>query len=463
MNLPCLAASQNAAVSGLATGAGYFLLRSSHALQNGSRGGVADAQETAGAVGDGEIAIPDLHLRMRLAAQLPDRLEDLGHAAAVDGVVAAEAAAVGVERQLADAGDQIAVGDELAALALLAEAEVLELHQDRDGEAVVDRGVFDVLRRDAGFLERARTGPDAGGVREIEILAAARALHRLAMADQPHQRLLQALGNLGRRYDQRAAAIGDDAAVEPMQGIRDHRGIDHILDGDDVLEHRVRIVLRVMRGRDLDPGELLAGGAIVVHVTHGAHAIGIVGGRTIGCLEVGLGARRTRRRRAGARLAGQRDQRDRALARRDRLRRVAEMDDVGAAAGVGAVYMAQIEAEIIDHRPGTARRVTGAEVAVDVVLGEPGILDRAFGDLGVKLGCGFVRRMPGRMFVDPGNVGLALDGQIRSPLAVLWPAEAMLGRHGGDTGATRRAASRMSSRRWPCARSGRERSSPWNW
>src|SRR6266568_8013891 len=168
MNLPCLAASQNAAVSGLATGAGYFLLRSSHALQNGSRGGVADAQETAGAVGDGEIAIPDLHLRMRLAAQLPDRLEDLGHAAAVDGVVAAEAAAVGVERQLADAGDQIAVGDELAALALLAEAEVLELHQDRDGEAVVDRGVFDIGGFDARLRESRRARPGGAAIGQID-------------------------------------------------------------------------------------------------------------------------------------------------------------------------------------------------------------------------------------------------------------------------------------------------------
>src|SRR6201999_2673952 len=172
-------------------------LHSSHALQNGRRGGVANAQETAGAVGNGEIAILDLHLRMRLAAQLPDGLDDLGHAAAIDGMVAAEATAIRVERQLADARDQIAVGDELAALALLAEAEVLELHQHRDGEAVVDRSVFHVLWRDAGFLERPRPGPDAGRIGQIEILAAARAFGCLAVADQAHQRLLQALCNFG--------------------------------------------------------------------------------------------------------------------------------------------------------------------------------------------------------------------------------------------------------------------------
>src|ERR1700676_175340 len=101
---------------------------------------------------------------MRFAAQLPDSLEDFGHAAAVDGVVAAEPAAIGVERQFADAGNQVAVSDELAALALLAETEVLELHQHGDRKTVVDRGVLDVLWRDAGFLERARTGPDACGI-----------------------------------------------------------------------------------------------------------------------------------------------------------------------------------------------------------------------------------------------------------------------------------------------------------
>src|SRR6476620_8891705 len=99
---------------------------------------------------------------MGLAAQLTHRLDDFRHAAAVDGVIAAQPAAVGVERQLADAGNQIAVGVELAALALPAKAQVFDLHQYRDGEAVIDRGIFDVLWRDTCLLERARAGPDPG-------------------------------------------------------------------------------------------------------------------------------------------------------------------------------------------------------------------------------------------------------------------------------------------------------------
>src|SRR6516225_626345 len=133
---------------------------------------------------DREIAVRHLNLGMGFAAQLAHSFDDLGHAAAVDGMIAAETTTVGVERQLADARDQIAVSNELAALALLAEAEVLQLHQDGDGEAVVDRGVFDVLWRDAGLLEGTRAGPDAGGISEVEVLAAARALGGFAMADQ---------------------------------------------------------------------------------------------------------------------------------------------------------------------------------------------------------------------------------------------------------------------------------------
>ena len=47
--------------------------------------------------------------------------------------------------------------------------------------------------------------------------------------------------------------------------------------------------------------------------------------------------------------------------------------------------MAYLEAEVIDHRPKAAGGVAGAEIAVDVGFGEPGILDRALGDLGVQL------------------------------------------------------------------------------
>src|SRR5262249_54345667 len=152
-------------------------------------------------------------------------------------------------------------------------------------------------------------------------------------------------------------------------------------------------------------------------------------------LEIGLRAGRARRHRPGARFASERDQRNRAFAGGDGFRRMAEMNQVGTAAGIGGIDVAHlVEAEIIDHRPGAAGRVSGHEVAVDIVLGEPGILDRPLGDLGVQLCGGFVGCVPGRVLKNTGNVGLALDGQLNSPLAFLlsysriisWPARAAL-------------------------------------
>jgi hypothetical protein len=101
---------------------------------------------------------------------------------------------------------------------------------------------------------------------------------------------------------------------------------------------------------------------------------------------------------------------------------MAEMNQIGAAAGVGGIEMAHLEAEIIHHRHHPARGVAGAEIAVDIGLGQACIFDRALGDFGVKLCGGFIGRVPGRMLVDPGNVGLALDGQLSFSAGVSFPA-----------------------------------------
>ena len=88
------------------------------------------------------------------------------------------------------------------------------------------------------------------------------------------------------------------------------------------------------------------------------------------------------------------------------------MNQVGAAAGIGGIEVADPQAEIIGHRHHPARGVARAEIAVDIGLGEARIGKRAVSDLGVKLGSGFVGSVPGRMFVDTGDIGLALDAQL---------------------------------------------------
>ena len=79
------------------------------------------------------------------------------------------------------ARDEVAVGHELAALALGAEAEVLQRDQHGDGEAVVDGRVLDVRGLDAGLGEGRRPRPDGARIREVDAPAHL-VLDRLARA-----------------------------------------------------------------------------------------------------------------------------------------------------------------------------------------------------------------------------------------------------------------------------------------
>src|SRR3546814_17825169 len=70
-------------------------------LLSEDEGGAAHpvAQRAAGTMRQRELAVGHLDLATGLAAQLADRLDDLGHAAPVGGVVVDQDAAAGVERQ----------------------------------------------------------------------------------------------------------------------------------------------------------------------------------------------------------------------------------------------------------------------------------------------------------------------------------------------------------------------------
>ena len=365
------------------------------------------------------LQLGHLHLGMRLAAELTHRFDDFGHAAAVRGVVVAEPAAVGVERELAGAGNEVAVRHELSAFALLAEPEVLDLQEDRDGEAVVNRRVLDVAGLHARFLERARARPRRARVGEIDF-AAHLVLRRFSRPDEFHERPLQAFRDLRPRHDHRAAAVAHDAAVEAMQRIRDHRRVHDFLDRDHVPEHRVGVVLGVMRSRDFDPGELLARRAVLVHVAHRAHRVEVHGHRAVRHLvrRIGKVDAAVAHLRAGAafgvRPAGERDQRDVALSGRDGFRGVGDVHQIRAAAHVGGVDVAQlVEVHVVRHAPDVgARRVTRTEVAVDVVLGESRVLERAFRALRVELRDGFVGGLAQGMLESTGDVGFAFDGHV---------------------------------------------------
>src|SRR5712671_1839955 len=79
--------------------------------------------------------------------------------------------------------------------------------------------------------------------------------------------------------------------------------------------------------------------------------------------------------------------------------------------------MLQLEAEIVDHRqcPEARRVAGGAEIAIDVVLCEAGVLDRTPGRLGVELRDGLVRLKPRRVLVNADDIVLAFDAH-RGPI-----------------------------------------------
>src|SRR6202035_5475174 len=116
---PWRAASKKALLSAVITGGASLRLANSAIaslpFHDHRRAGMARGELKAGALRQRQIAILHLFGRMSFAAQLPPRLEHFGHAPAIGRMIVAQAAAVGVERQLADAGDQIAVGNEFSA------------------------------------------------------------------------------------------------------------------------------------------------------------------------------------------------------------------------------------------------------------------------------------------------------------------------------------------------------------
>src|SRR5437016_2210785 len=97
----------------------------------------------------------------RLAAQLTHDLHGLGDAGRADGLAARLQAARGVHGDLPVQGRQ-AFRRRGPALALLDEPEVLDRHDLRDREAVMDLGDLDVRRLDLRLVERALPRDHAG-------------------------------------------------------------------------------------------------------------------------------------------------------------------------------------------------------------------------------------------------------------------------------------------------------------
>src|SRR5258708_36080654 len=97
---------------------------------------------------------------------------------------------------------------------LLAEAVILEWHQDGDREAVIDRGVFYIPGLDPGLRESRRPRPHRARIGQVD-LPAHLMLGRFAGAADLALGPLQALWHLRAGDKDRPAAVADDASIEP--------------------------------------------------------------------------------------------------------------------------------------------------------------------------------------------------------------------------------------------------------
>src|SRR6266481_9985837 len=161
--------------------------------------------------------------------------------------------------------------DIFAALALFAEAIILELQHGGEGEGVVGAGDVDVLRPDPSIRPQDLPGIIAGDGRDRPVLVVHVEPRLVAAADNPadqYQRMLAVAGALRRGHDDCGRIVGLDAAIQEVQRLADKAAAQHILDRKTLPVIGLGVVGGVVAVCHLDHRDLLGLGAVIVHVTH---------------------------------------------------------------------------------------------------------------------------------------------------------------------------------------------------
>src|SRR6266436_2264192 len=148
-------------------------------------------------------------------------------------MVVTKATSIGVKRQPTDPRDQISFADELAALPFLAKTQILKRDKNRNREAVVNAGAFNIFRSNARLGKGLCAGDDRARRRHIRI-AATNMLHELSSPSDLDLRASKRPGDLRAYNNEGSSTVSYDAAVQPVQRIGHHWGIDNFLHRHDV-------------------------------------------------------------------------------------------------------------------------------------------------------------------------------------------------------------------------------------
>ena len=340
-----------------------------------------------------EAAVLDLS-RAAFAAQLFDGL-DHEKDAAHPRMVGRQAAAVRVDRQRTPQADATVLHVR-AALALLAESQALQGDADRDGERVVDHRHVEVGVGDAGAGHGLGPGLDRGRVGQVAHPGAGMRA-RLGRAQDIDRFLRQVTCAFRGRDDQRAAAVRDHAAVQQVQRRRHHARGQHVVHGDRIAELGGRIERGMAARGHRDLGQLLAGGAELVHVPLRGQCVVADRGRAVARLE--LFGRVAAARPAGPDreavrrpLAAVQDERHVAVARGNRGRGVGRMRHERRAADRVGIEEVRMQIQVFGQRDDAHAADARREQAVHVIEAQPGVIQRPACAFGHELVLGLVRR-----------------------------------------------------------------------
>lgn len=237
--------------------------------------------------------------------------------------------------------------------------------------------------------------------------------HCAPAAPEVHRRIGQVAGALGAHYHAGAAAVGDQAAVGGAQRVADHpRGKD-IIDAQRPTGECLGIQVGPLPGRDRHLGELLACGAVLVHVPAGRQGIG--GDRVarlVGRLVPLWLAHRYQAAAGGSLVGAVADQRSVAETGLQCQSGLQQVQLETGAADIGAIHEFRADAEVFgDRQGGKGMGAGGGEDRVDVGKLQAGIGNGPERRLAEQLDGAVARRLADAGATDADDGGLATDGR----------------------------------------------------